>query len=167
MTDRVEPREDPDHDKHPQRLLIRVAAGVVAVVLVAAAAWTLLANRHPTRSVGAYCRRIGDAQTLSGALATGDAQEIRGAVDQFRGAAEVAPVEIQAQTQVLVDYADELASTLDTSGGSEAETRAALADAVRRLDDRFEAVVAAGRAVDAYSRDACHLNPGATTVTTG
>ncbi len=68
---------------------------------------------------------------------------------------------------MLVDYADELSATLDTTGGSEAETRAALADAVRRLDARSGDVVAAGRAVDAYARDTCGFEPSATTPTTG
>ena len=152
MTDPGDPGDEPTNDpgdgpgdhEHRQRLLIRAAAAVVAVVLVSAAAWILLANRHPGRSVGAYCAKIEAAEALRGALANGDAQEIRAAVDQFRGAAEVAPVEIEAPTQVLVAYAEELSATLDTTGGSEAETRAALADAVRRLEARSADVVTAG-----------------------
>jgi len=166
VTDPVEPTDDSDHARHPHQLLIRVAAGVVAVVLVAAAAWILLANRHPARSVEAYCDKIATAESLRNALATGDAQEIRAAVDQFQGAVDVAPLEIAPQTQTLVDYAKELASTLSTTGGSEAETRAALTEAVRRLDDRSADVTAAGRAVDSYARDTCHLDPGATSPTT-
>jgi len=167
VTDSVAPEDRPTDDHHRRQTLTRVAAGVVAVVLVAAAAWILLANRHPTRSVEAYCAKISDAQNLSNALATGDAEQIRAAVDQFRGAAEVAPVEIELQTKTLVDYADELSATLATIGGSEAETRAALTDAVRRLDDRSGDVVAAGRAVDAYTRDTCHFDPTASTSATG
>ena len=167
MTDPVEPTDDSDQAGHPHQLLIRLTAGVVAVVLVAAAAWILLGNRHPTRSVEAYCDKIVAAETLRSALATGDAQEIRTAVDQFQGAVDVAPIEIEPQTQTLVDYAEELASTLGTTGGSEAETRAALTEAVRRLDDRSADVTAAGRAVDAYARDTCHLDPGGTSPTTG
>jgi hypothetical protein len=167
VTDAVGPSDTPADPDHRRRLLIRVAAGAVAVVLVAAAAWILLGDRHPSRSVEAYCAKIQDAQSLSNALATGDAKEIRAAVERFRSAAEVAPVEIEAPTRTLVDYADELSATLDTTGGSEAETRAALADAVRRLDDRSGDVVAAGRAVDAYTRDTCHFDPGASTATTG
>jgi len=166
VTDPVEPTNDPDQAEHPHQLLIRLAAGGVALVLVAAAAWILLANRHPTRSVQAYCNKIAAAETLRNALATGDAQEIRAAVDQFQGAVDVAPLEIAPQTQTLVDYAQELASTLATTGGSEAETRAALTEAVRRLDNRSADVTAAGRAVDTYARDTCHLDPGATSPTT-
>ena len=189
MTDRRDPTDDPGDDpgderggdrgddmgdgggdgggdpEHRRRLLIRAGAAVVAVLLVSAAAWILLGDRHPTRSVEAYCAKIEAGETLRGALATGDPQEIRAAVDHFRGADEVAPVEIEAPTEVLVAYAEELSATLDTTGGSEAETRAALADAVRRLDARSADVVNAGRAVDAYARDTCGFEPAATATT--
>ena len=152
---------------HRQRLAIRAGAAVVAVVLVTAAAWILLADRRPSRSIEAYCAKVQGAEALRGALATGDAQEIQAAVGQFRGAAQVAPVDIESATQVLVDYADGLSATLDTAGGSEAETRAALADAVRRQDARSDDVVAAGRAVDAYAREHCGFEPNGTTPSTG
>jgi hypothetical protein len=153
----------PDDPEARRRHLIRLAAGVVALVLVMIAATLLLANRHPARSADAYCRKLAEGQSLADALADGDAQEIRTSAAHFRSSAEVAPPEIRAQAQILVDYADELTATLATAGGSEAETRAALADAVRRMQDRSSEVVTAGQAVDAYARDSCHLEPGTTT----
>ncbi|HEX7442655.1 MAG TPA: hypothetical protein VF320_02145 [Acidimicrobiales bacterium] len=161
---------DPDTDDphHRRRMTIRLVSGAVAVALVAIAAVVLLTDRHPHRSADAYCAKVQASQSLSDALATGDAQEIRAAVAQFRGAAAVAPVEIQAPTEVLVAYAEDLSSTLDTAGPTEAETRAALAEAVVRLQSRSADVEQAGHAVEAYARDVCRLDPtGTTPVSTG
>jgi hypothetical protein len=148
-----------DEARHRRQRLLRLASAVAAVVAVAVLAVILLAGRGgTTRSTAAYCKRISDVSALSDALASGDAGQIRAATERLHRAEQVAPAEIAPQVQVLATYADGLTRTIATASGDPGAVDEALAAAVRAQQDQNASVVAAGNAVQYYTKATCDVD---------
>jgi len=140
-------------------MLLRIGSAVLAVVMLGVLAALLVSSRKDTtRSSAAFCRRIADVSALSDALASGDGSQIRGATARLHRAEAVAPPEIDAQMKVLVAYADGLDTTIATAGSSPGAVDDALRAAVHAQQGQNDAVVAAGSAVQYYTKATCDID---------
>jgi hypothetical protein len=157
---------DSERDRHAgRRRLLRLGSAIAAVALIGTLTVMMLISRNngPDRSVTAYCDRMTDISALSDALASGDGSQIKAATTQLRRAAAVAPVEIEPSMQVLVGYADGLATSVATAGHDQGAVDAALAEAVRAQQAQIPAVESAGQTVQQYAQATCSIDITRTT----
>jgi len=142
----------PDEIEVPQhQLLVRVATGIIALVLVVAAVVLVTRHQRVRPSVPEYCAQMHAARGLTTVMATGDAAQITSAVSQLDHAVAAAPAPVVTPMRVVVGYADGLVSALHAGG----DTESALAAAVRRQEPQIPRVEAAGRQVSAWVKTNC------------
>ena len=137
----------------------RLASATVALVLIIVLVVLVVTRkRNPDRSNEAFCGRISSVAELSDILAAGDGTQIQSAVQRLNNASRVAPAAIAPSVQVLVDYADGVATSVATAGNERGSVDAALAEAVRERNGDVPAVVAAGQDVQRFTQTACNID---------
>jgi hypothetical protein len=136
---------------------------VIAAVAVLAVIGAVIAacERSPEPSVEAYCREIASAQGLDESLASLDPDQLAPDVSALRRAARVAPAEVAAQVDTLLQLTSTLQSTIEVARTDQAE---ALEQTLRAQADQLANVTAAGRAVEDYTRATCGLELNSTAV---
>ncbi len=133
----------------------RIAASTIVVL---ALLWSTAAcSSDPERSAPALCEQLALAEGLDEALATADVAALTEDEAALRRAAEVAPLDIEAQVVVIADTTAVLVATIDTAAG---DRREALQEALRAQEAEVAEVTAAGNAVAAWSAANCGLDLG-------
>ena len=130
-----------------------------AAVVAAAVVAILVSQRGTAPSIEAFCREVAEAERLDESLASFDPDRIEPDVDALRRAASAAPDEIAPQLGSLLDLTEVIQTTLESTRAAQAE---ALESTLRERSTDVDAVTAAGRAVEDYTRSNCGIELNST-----
>jgi hypothetical protein len=136
-------------------------AAIVALAVVGTAMAELQRPIEP--SIEGYCRAMTGAEGLDESLASFDPTALEPQVAALRKASKVAPPEIAPQVATLLQLTSVLQATIDTARTDQAR---ALEATLRDHAGELDAVSAAGRAVETYTRTHCAIELNADSIPT-
>jgi hypothetical protein len=131
-----------------------VRTGVAATAMVVATACGFNPfSRQPERSVDAFCAQVKTMKDLDEGLESGDIARINRQLDGFRELRDASPTDIEPQVSILVGITEELSRTVGTAKDPDVAAREVFA----KHQGDLVAITAAGKAVQTYTADNCHI----------
>lgn len=148
-------RDGDDDSQHGRSAATTLAlVFLITSIVVGYLAWTGYRDRQPDRSVEAYCSHVQEVKTFDQALGSLDPKAVSSTIPKLQALADVSPADIEPQVRTVLDTSRSLVDALGKAGKDDGE---ALREVWRSKQPELQRIQAAGKALERYSQDQCHV----------